>query len=89
MVLALSLVCAGMILRDKPAFPFVWNKVMIWVFACASIWIVFALFSLVDIQWDDQLYYSVAGFDHATRISIVDAMSRTGVPPVNPSYFSC
>jgi hypothetical protein len=60
---------------------------MIWLIACAFIWIVLALFSLIDIQWDEQLYYSVAGFDHATRISIVDAMARTGVPPVNPSYY--
>lgn len=87
MVLALVLVCAGMILHDKPAFPSVRNKAMIWVVACAGIWIVLALFSLVDIQLSEQLYYSVAGFDHATRISIVDAMTRTGVPPVNPSYY--
>lgn len=87
MVLALVLVCAVMILRDKPAFPSLRNKTMIWVIACAFIWIVLALFSLVDIQWGEELYYSVAGFDHATRISIVDAMTRTGVPPVNPSYY--
>lgn len=86
-VLVLALVCAGMIIRDRPAFPSVRNKAMKWVIACAWIWIGFAIFSLVDIQWDDQLYYSVAGFDHATRISIVDAMTRTGVPPVNPSYY--
>lgn len=87
MVIAFSLICVGMLLRDKPAFPSVRNKPVIWVVAFACIWIVFALFSLVDIQLGDELYYSVAGFDHATRISIVDAMTRTGVPPVNPSYY--
>ncbi|MBN8656170.1 MAG: hypothetical protein J0M11_10565 [Anaerolineae bacterium] len=87
MVLVLFLICVGMLFHDKPVFPSMRNKAMIWVIACAGIWIVFALFSLVDIQWGEELYYSVAGFDHATRISIVDAMARTGVPPVNPSYF--
>lgn len=87
MVFALAFLCVGMILRDKPAFPSVRNKAMIWVIACAGVWIVFALFSLVDIQWGEELYYGVAGFDHATRISIVDAMARTGVPPINPSYY--
>jgi hypothetical protein len=63
------------------------NKSLIWVIIFAFIWILLALVSLVDIQWGDELYYGVAGFDHATRISIVDAMARTGVPPVNPSYY--
>ena len=51
-------------------------------------WALFAIFSLVDLQRGSQeLYFSVASLDHTTRISIIDAMTRSGVPPVNPSYY--
>jgi len=51
-------------------------------------WTVLVIFSLVDFQWGDhELYFSVASYDHTTRVSIIDAMTRTGVPPVNPSYY--
>ncbi|MDO8753805.1 MAG: hypothetical protein Q7J80_07915 [Anaerolineales bacterium] len=51
-------------------------------------WAAIAIFSLVDLQWGHQeLYFSVASFDHTTRVSIIDAMTRTGVPPINPSYY--
>jgi hypothetical protein len=46
-----------------------------------------AIFSLIDIQWKKQLYFSVVAFDLTTRTAIVDAITRTGVPPINPSYF--
>ena len=50
-------------------------------------WAVFAIFSLINIQWGDQLFFSVTSFDQTTRVSIIDAMTRTGVPPINPSYY--
>ncbi len=51
-------------------------------------WAVFAILSLVDLQSGNQeLYFSVASLDHTTRVSIIDAMTRTGVPPINPSYY--
>lgn len=51
-------------------------------------WSLIAIFSLVDIQWGNRLYFSVVAFDHTTRVSITSAISRTGVPPINPGYFS-
>ena len=53
----------------------------------AVIWGGVSLVSLVDIQWGENLYYSVVSLDFATRVSMVDAITRTGVPPVNPGYF--
>ncbi|MFN8412655.1 MAG: hypothetical protein U0Z26_09735 [Anaerolineales bacterium] len=54
----------------------------------ALVWIVVAVFLLIDLQWGEhELYFNVASFDHTTRVSIIDAMSRTGVPPINPSYY--
>lgn len=60
------------------------TKTILWI---CSAWIVFAIISLIDIQWHDQLYLSVLSYDHTTRISIIEAMTRTGVPPINPGYY--
>lgn len=50
-------------------------------------WVVFSILSLVDIQWGHRLYHTVVSLDFATRVTLVNAITRTGVPPVNPSYF--
>jgi len=83
----LVVVFIAIVFNDKPVILPVQNKGIRWVFIGAVVWTVFALFFLVDIQIGRELYYTVVGFDQATRISIVDAMARTGVPPVNPSYY--
>lgn len=59
-------------------------KSLVWI--CIG-WVVFVAYSLVDIHWGDQLYVSVVSFDQTSRVSVIDAMTRTGVPPINPSYF--
>jgi hypothetical protein len=59
-------------------------KAILWI---GVAWVVIAIFSLIDFQWKDQLYFNVVSFDQTTRVSIVDAMTRTGVPPINPSYY--
>lgn len=50
-------------------------------------WTILSILSLMDIQWGNRLYYNVVSFDFTTRAAIVNAMTRTGVPPINPSYF--
>ena len=72
--------------REKITVPtFYISKAILWI---TCIWIVLALFSLVDLQRGaDELYFSVVSYDHTTRVSIIDAMTRTGVPPINPSYY--
>jgi len=52
----------------------------------AGAWLVIALFSLVDLQIGDRLYFSVTAYDHSVRTAITDAISRTGVKPENPFY---
>ncbi len=76
-----------MVWKYKPPALRFRNKAMTWVYLSALVWMVIGLFSLVDIQAGNGLFFSVVGYDHTTRISIVDAMTRTGVPPVNPSYY--
>jgi hypothetical protein len=52
------------------------------------IWVIFSILSLVDIQWGTHLYNNVVSMDFATRVTVINAITRTGVPPVNPSFFS-
>jgi hypothetical protein len=82
-----ALLFIAILVSDRPKIPTFQNKYMKWVIAGAAVWFVVALFSLVDIQSGKELYFSVVAYDQTTRISIVDAMTRTGVPPVNPSYY--
>jgi hypothetical protein len=60
------------------------TKILLWV---GLAWVIFTILSLVDIQWKDQLYFSVVSFDQTSRVSVINAMTRTGVPPINPGYY--
>ncbi len=75
-----------LIFFDRPTLPQNWPwRTLLLILFC---WLVLSMFSLVDLQWGNkELYFSVASYDHTTRVSIIDAMTRTGVPPINPSYF--
>ena len=50
-------------------------------------WVVFSVFTLADVQIDHRLYFSNNSYDMTTRVAVVDAITRTGVPPINPSYY--
>jgi hypothetical protein len=52
----------------------------------AGVWLVISVFSLVDLQLGDRLYFSVTAYDHSVRTAITDAIDRTGVRPENPFY---
>ncbi len=56
-------------------------------FLVALGWVSLSLLSLVDLQWGRHLYNNVVSLDFATRATLINAITRTGVPPVNPSYF--
>jgi hypothetical protein len=61
------------------------NPGVFWVVGIG--WSLFAILSLINIQWGDSLFYSVTSFDQTTRVSVIAAMTRAGVPPINPSYY--
>jgi hypothetical protein len=61
------------------------RKLAAWIFGG---WSLLAIASLVDIQWGKRLYFSMVAFDFTSRVSIIAAITRTGVPPVNPGYFT-
>jgi hypothetical protein len=73
--------------KEKPALTSETNrraKVLLWV---GGVWAILAILSQVDTQWKDQLYFSMVSLDQTMRVSVIDAMTRTGVPPINPSYY--
>ncbi len=45
------------------------------------------LFSLVDLQVKSGLFVSTISYDYAKNISVTDAITRTGLPPINPSFY--
>ncbi len=53
----------------------------------AGSWIVFSLLLLVDLQVGRKLYFPNVAYDYTTRDAIINAITHTGVPPVNPTYY--
>jgi len=61
-----------------------WHKM---AFAIGGAWIVFCIFLLVDIQIGQRLYFNAASHDFTTRTALIEAITRTGIPPINPGYY--
>lgn len=53
----------------------------------AAIWVTVAVLSLVDFEYNQQLFSSLTIYDQAARVSWTDSILRTGVPPANPYYW--
>ena len=51
-----------------------------------AVWTVLALVLLSDLQIGRSLYPNLVAYDYAKHISVTDAIGRTGVPPLNPSF---
>lgn len=52
-----------------------------------ALWVIVALFSLVDLQLGDRLYYSTTALDFSVRTEFIHSVSITGIPPANPFYY--
>jgi hypothetical protein len=63
------------------------SQTAIYALMIAGIWILFCTLLLVDIQIGNKLYFNAGAHDFTTRASLIEAITRTGVPPVNPSYY--
>lgn len=59
-------------------------KTVLWI---AALWVVFAALLSIDIQWGNQLYFNVVAYDYSTRAAVVNAITRSGVPPINPNFY--
>ena len=52
----------------------------------AAIWVAAVICSVVDFQRGQTLLISFFTFDHSYRVSWIQSILRTGVPPANPQY---
>ncbi len=57
------------------------------VLAIAAGWVVICTFCLVDLQIGDRLYVPGVSYDYMLRSAVTSAVTRTGVPPLNPYFF--
>jgi hypothetical protein len=59
------------------------------IFAIISaVWLAVALFSLIDMQIGDRLYYPANAYDNSVHTQFIHAISATGIPPQNPFYLA-
>jgi hypothetical protein len=58
------------------------------VLATVAGWIVVGMLCLVDMQIGNRLYFHVASYDYTLRAAFTAAIARTGVPPLNPFFYS-
>ena len=52
-----------------------------------GLWVLVSILCLVDLQFGNRLFITVESYDYSTRVAVIDAITRTGVPPINPSYY--
>lgn len=57
-----------------------------WVLGVILAWTVLAEFMMVDLPVGDGLSQSILFIDFIKHVSVTDAITRTGVPPLNPSF---
>ncbi len=62
-----------------------WRVPRVWRIIPA-VWLALAIGSLVNVEFHNHLYLSFSDYDHTTRAAFTDAISRTGVRPMNPFY---
>jgi hypothetical protein len=71
----------------RSAISFQIKKYQLLLFAMIVLWVIFSIFTLIDVQIGKSLYFSANSYDMTTRVAVVEAITRTGVPPINPSYY--
>ncbi len=58
-----------------------------WAICAILLWLVIGYLMLADIELDGGLSLSMLVHDYLKHVAITDAISRTGVPPANPSLY--
>jgi len=58
-----------------------------WLLAACAVWMVVTVLSGIDVQWGSQLYPSVLIYDYNFRATLIDGISRQGLPAINPLFY--
>ena len=82
-----ALAALVILLRDRRTLTVAESRNLKFLLLLIAAWTVFTILSLIEIEWNGRSFFSTVSYDQATRVSIVEAMTRTGVPPINPSYY--
>lgn len=53
----------------------------------AIVWLIGSLLIIVPVQLNDKLFLSITWGDYAKHIAVTNAITRTGVPPVQPYFY--
>jgi hypothetical protein len=56
------------------------------LFFCVIFLLIMAA-SLIDLSWGHHVYFSTVAYDWTGRVAITQAVTDSGVPPVNPSFY--
>jgi hypothetical protein len=71
----------------QPATPPAVKRLQWIAIVSAAAWSTVAIISLTDLQWGNRLYNNSVAYDFTTRVAIINSITRSGVPPINASYF--
>jgi hypothetical protein len=72
--------------RGRPASPGESVPRRKLLFFCVIFLLVMAA-SLIDLSWGQHVYFSTVAYDWTGRVAITQAVTDSGVPPVNPSFY--
>lgn len=50
-------------------------------------WIVVGTLCVIDLQFNQRLYFSFLAYDYSLRSAVTASISRSGIPPHNPYFF--
>ena len=73
-------------LRDRRRWRLSLERQSFAIAGILAVWLAVCLFSLVDLQIGDRLYYPTNTIDYSVRTAFVSSISATGVPPENPFF---
>jgi hypothetical protein len=68
--------------RERPRLPAGWGTFAL----VLAGWLLVCIFSLIDLQIGDRLYYPVINLDYSVRTAFVNSLTHTGIPPENPFF---
>ncbi len=74
-------------ISNSPVISSLQKRYQILALVIGGVWIIFCLLWLVDLQVGNRLYFNATSYDYTTRVAMINAITRTGVPPINPSYY--
>lgn len=63
------------------------DSLFAWSVVIAVVWSAIAVLLMSDMQIGPRLYPTILSFDYAKHIAVTNAITRTGVPPANPSFY--